>query len=117
MFKKSNFYFNKKSNFYSNNKHSLFKKIKKQTITDLFFSEKKFFIEISHNQNSLKKKNNFFLYCYSNSKVFKNLEWYERELNEMSNKVINNIYDSRSLLLMYSTFLNKHERNYIEDKG
>lgn len=49
--------------------------------------------------------------------MFKSQEWYERELNEMSGKKIENLYDSRTLLLMYSFFLNKHEHFYKEDKG
>ena len=35
----------------------------------------------------------------------------------MSGIKIKNLYDSRTLLLMYSFFLNKHEFFYKEDKG
>lgn len=114
---KNNFFFNKKSNFSVSNKFFFLKKTKKQNIIDLFFSDKLYFILISQNFKNFFIQNNFFLKCFSNSKIFKNLEWYEREMHEMSKKKINNIYDSRTLLLMYSFFLNKHERYYKEDKG
>ena len=116
-FKKSNCYWNKKSIFSYNNKYCIFNKLKKNNIIDLFFSQKFFFIEILQNFKNLDLKNNFFFKYYSNQKVFKSLNWYERELNEMSGKKINNLYDSRTLLLMYSFFLNKHEKYYKEDKG
>lgn len=95
----------------------MFYKIKKKNIIDVFFSEKKFFVEILQNFNNGQIKKNLFLKYYSNFNFFKNLDWYERELNEMSNKKIINLYDSRTLLLMYSCFLNKHTRHYKEDLG
>ena len=116
-FCKNIFFFNKKTNLLCNNKFDFFLKKNNKTIIDCFFSEKKFFVQIENCLNSYVFKTNLILKYFSIQKYFTSQEWYEREINEMSKKKVKNVYDSRTLLLMYSFFLNKNERYYKEDKG
>ena len=116
LFNNKKYYFNKNFDFKYDNKktHPL---INNSNKIDIFFNRKNNFILVNQNIKTWGIWFSLSYKYYSQSKIFKNLEWYERELNEMSPIKIYNLYDSRSLLLMYSLFLNKHERFYNEDKG
>ena len=70
-FDKNVFFFNKKFNFLNKNTNDIYKKINKKNLIDLFYTNKKYFLQIDQNFKNIEIKNNLILNYFSISKIFK----------------------------------------------